>query len=59
METRQWTQLWLEYRKVKKKYNIQSVVLTGFSKENPVIQNAVKRTGKRLSRSFGRRLAGD
>lgn len=42
METRQWTQLWLEYRKVKKNYDIQSVVLAGFSKENPVIQNAVK-----------------
>ena len=43
MKTGMWTQLWLDYRKVNKNYDsLKNVVITGFSKENPVIQNAVK-----------------
>lgn len=44
METNQWTQLWLDYRKVNKEYAsyLKNIVIAGFSKENPVVQNAAK-----------------
>jgi len=45
MSTTPWTQLWLEYRKVKSKGNeayVKHVVLDGFDATHPVISNALK-----------------
>lgn len=43
MKTGMWTQLWLDYRKVNKNYDsLKNVVITGFSKENPVITTAAE-----------------
>ncbi|MGN0507201.1 MAG: alpha-glucuronidase family glycosyl hydrolase [Lachnospiraceae bacterium] len=45
METKGFTQLWLEYRKVNSKENrayFQRIGLSGFSAEHPVVNNALK-----------------
>lgn len=55
METNQWTQLWLDYRKVNKEYTscLKRIEIAGFSKENPVVQNAEKELKRGLSGLLG------
>ena len=45
MNTKPWTQLWLEYRKVNSKGNeayVKNIIFDGFEAEHPVIKNALK-----------------